>query len=90
MVQGRAAQPHLAWELDRPEDFDGRTADATPAEVAGTLLATADASRHLDHLAGIADLGVDRIYLHHVGTEQDAFIDEFGERVLPALKGASG
>ncbi|GAA1515528.1 putative non-F420 flavinoid oxidoreductase [Agromyces terreus] len=78
--------PHLAWELDRPEDFDDRTADATPEEVAGSLIASADTGRHLAHLAGIAELGVDRIYLHHVGTRQDAFIDAFGEHVLPQLK----
>ncbi|KQM83207.1 TIGR03885 family FMN-dependent LLM class oxidoreductase [Agromyces sp. Leaf222] len=81
--------PHLAWELDRPEDFDARTADATPEQVAGTLIASADTGRHLDHLAGIAELGVDRIFLHHVGTKQDAFIDTFGERVLPQLKEAA-
>ncbi|GAA1832695.1 TIGR03885 family FMN-dependent LLM class oxidoreductase [Agromyces salentinus] len=79
---------HLAWELDRPEDFDARTADATPDQVAGTLLASADTGRHLDHLAGIAELGVDRIFLHHVGTRQEGFIDAFGEHVLPQLKGA--
>ena len=77
---------HVAWELDRPEAFDERTADATPEQVAATLEVSSDPARHLDHLAGIADLGVDRIYLHHVGTEQDAFIDTFGEHVLPALK----
>jgi probable non-F420 flavinoid oxidoreductase len=77
---------HLSWELDRPEDFDARTADATLDDVAGTLLASSDTARHLDHLAGIAELDVDRIYLHHVGAEQDAFIDAFGEHVLPALR----
>ncbi|MGI9824028.1 TIGR03885 family FMN-dependent LLM class oxidoreductase [Agromyces sp. Marseille-Q5079] len=80
---------HLAWELDRPADFDALTADATPEKVAGTLLASADPGRHLEHLAGIAELGVERIFLHHVGTEQDAFIDTFGERVLPQLKAAA-
>lgn len=79
---------HLAWELDSPEAFDERTADATPEQVAETLVVSADPARHLDHLAGIADLGVDRIYLHHVGTEQHRFIDTFGERVLPALRSA--
>jgi hypothetical protein len=29
------------------------------------------------------DLGFDRIYLHHVGKEQERFLDVFGERVLP-------
>jgi len=79
---------HIAWELDSPEAFDERTADATPEQVAETLVVSADPARHLDHLAGIAELGVDRIYLHHVGTEQHRFIDTFGERVLPALRTA--
>ncbi|MFF2270869.1 TIGR03885 family FMN-dependent LLM class oxidoreductase [Agromyces sp. NPDC058136] len=80
---------HLAWELDRPEDFDARTAEATPTQVAETLLVSADPSRHLDHLLGIASLGVDRIYLHHVGTEQTRFIEVFGERVVPELEAVS-
>ncbi|UOQ88846.1 TIGR03885 family FMN-dependent LLM class oxidoreductase [Agromyces endophyticus] len=77
---------HLSWELERPEDFDARTADATPDEVAGTLVVSSDPSRHLDHLTRIAELGVDRIYLHHVGTEQAEFIDVFGDRVVPDLE----
>jgi probable non-F420 flavinoid oxidoreductase len=77
---------HQSWELDRPYAFDARTADATAEQVASTLLASGEPDRHLDHLAAIAELGVDRIYLHHVGTEQDAFITTFGEHVLPALK----
>jgi probable non-F420 flavinoid oxidoreductase len=80
---------HLAWELERPEDFDARTADATPEQVAGTLLASADTGRHLDHLAGIAELGVERIFLHHVGARQESFIDAFGEHVLPELRSAA-
>ena len=32
-----------------------------------------------------AELGFDAIYLHHVGKEQRAFIEAFGEHVLPRL-----
>ena len=77
---------HLAWELDTPQAFDERTADATPEQVAETLVVSSDTGRHLDHLLEIAELGVDRIYLHHVGTEQGRFVDTFGERVLPTLR----
>lgn len=79
----------LAWELDTPQAFDERTADATPEDVAQTVQVSADPARHLAKLAELAELGFDRIYLHHVGTEQDAFIDTFGEHVLPALKAVS-
>jgi hypothetical protein len=80
--------PHQAWELATPEAFDERTADADPSDVAKTLLASSDLSRHLDALLEIAELGVDRIYLHHVGQEQRGFIDAFGEHVLPELSTA--
>lgn len=30
---------------------------------------------------------VDGVYLHHVGQEQDGFIEAFGENVLPKLRG---
>jgi len=76
----------LAWELDTPEAFDERTADATPDDVAETVQVSSDPAHHLAKLAELAELGFDRIYLHHVGTDQDAFIDTFGEHVLPELK----
>jgi probable non-F420 flavinoid oxidoreductase len=76
----------LAWELDTPEAFDERTADATPDDVAETVQVSSEPAHHLAKLAELAELGFDRIYLHHVGTDQDAFIDTFGEHVLPELK----
>ena len=33
----------------------------------------------------IAQLGVDSLFLHHVGTDQRRFIDAFGERVVPEV-----
>lgn len=33
--------------------------------------------------ARYAELGFDEIYLHHVGQEQDEFIDAFADHVLP-------
>lgn len=35
--------------------------------------------------AEYAELGFDEIALHHVGQEQDEFIDAFGAKVLPEL-----
>ena len=36
-----------------------------------------------------AELGFERIYVHHVGKEQRAFIEFFGERVLPNFAGSA-
>ena len=43
-------------------------------------------ARHVDVLRELAELGFDEIYLHHVGREQERFIDAFGEHVLPELR----
>ncbi|MFE6255752.1 TIGR03885 family FMN-dependent LLM class oxidoreductase [Agromyces sp. NPDC057865] len=74
------------WEIDRPEAFDAATADATPDDVARTVQVSSDPARHLAKLAELVDAGADRVFLHHVGTEQDEFIDVFGEHVVPELK----
>ena len=47
---------------------------------------SSDPARHLAKLAELVDVGADRVFLHHVGTEQDEFIDVFGEQVVPELK----
>jgi hypothetical protein len=50
---------------------------------------SSDLGRHTAWLAQFAGLGFDEIALHHVGQEQDAFIDAFGSKVLPQLKAAA-
>jgi hypothetical protein len=54
-------------------------------DVAETVLISADPSQHVKWLRELADLGVDAIYVHHVGKEQDRFLDVFGEQVLPEV-----
>jgi probable non-F420 flavinoid oxidoreductase len=77
--------PPDCWDIAYPEVFDARVADAAPDEVTGAVQVSADPAAHLDRLADLVALGFDRVFLHHVGREQDAFIDVFGERVVPEL-----
>ena len=57
-----------------------------PEEVRGAVRGSPDLGQHREWLAEYAELGFDEIYLHHVGQEQAAFIDAFGEKVLPELR----
>ncbi|CAA9234827.1 MAG: Similar to F420-dependent glucose-6-phosphate dehydrogenase, Mext_1273 family [uncultured Acidimicrobiales bacterium] len=77
----------LAWDLATPEEFDARTADVTPEEVRKQVCVSADLGVHLDWLQQIAALGVDEIFVHHVGRaeHQKPFIDAFASDVLPEL-----
>jgi alkanesulfonate monooxygenase SsuD/methylene tetrahydromethanopterin reductase-like flavin-dependent oxidoreductase (luciferase family) len=52
----------------------------------GSVLISADLKRHIGWLEQFVELGFDAIYLHHVGVEQQEFIEMFGEHVLPELR----
>ena len=75
----------LAWDLTLPAQFDAATAHVRPEDVEGSVLVSSDTGRHVKWLRELIDLGVDEITIHHVGQEQDRFIETFGEHVLPEV-----
>lgn len=75
----------LAWNLATPAQFDSAAKFVRPEDLDDTVLISSDFSWHIDRLTEVAELGFDRIYLHHVGQEQNDFIRAFGENVLPKL-----
>ncbi|HEY3437024.1 MAG TPA: TIGR03885 family FMN-dependent LLM class oxidoreductase [Actinotalea sp.] len=77
--------PPVCWDLATPAHFDVASSHVRPEDVARSVRISEDLDQHAAWLAEYAGLGFDEIYLHHVGTEQAAFIDAFGERVLPQL-----
>jgi probable non-F420 flavinoid oxidoreductase len=77
--------PPAAWDLDSPAAFDNATAQIPPEVMHESVLVSADPARHVARLTELVDLGVDEIYVHHVGQDQDEFLDVFGEKVLPQL-----
>ncbi|NMR20284.1 TIGR03885 family FMN-dependent LLM class oxidoreductase [Cellulomonas fimi] len=81
--------PPACWDLDSPAAFDVVSENVTEQQVRDTVMVSSDLGALTAYLADLADLGFDRMYLHHVGQQQDAFIDAFGEHVLPQLRSAS-
>ncbi|MGN9777720.1 TIGR03885 family FMN-dependent LLM class oxidoreductase [Micromonospora sp. H33] len=75
----------LGWELATPAEFAEATAYVRPEDMRAHVLVTADPGRHAQWLREYADLGFDEIHLHHVGRDQDRFLEIFGTRVLPEL-----
>ncbi|WP_067471725.1 TIGR03885 family FMN-dependent LLM class oxidoreductase [Actinomadura hibisca] len=78
--------PPVCWDLEMTDHFDEVSRNVTPEQVAGVVNVSADLGRHAARLREYAELGFDNVMLHHVGQEQDAFIDAFGAEVLPQLK----
>ncbi len=77
--------PPVCWDLETAEHFDVVGENVTVEQVKQTVNVSADLDEHTDLLRGYADLGFERIYLHHVGQQLGDFIETFGAKVLPRL-----
>ena len=74
------------WELRTPEEFDTATRFVRPEDMREAVWISSDLGWHAERIAELAELGFDEIQLHQVGRNQRAFVEAFGERVLPALR----
>jgi probable non-F420 flavinoid oxidoreductase len=78
-------EPPLCWDIATVEEFDQAAKHVRPEDMHGSVLISADPARFTGWLREAADVGFDEIYIHHVGQEQTAFLDCFGDHVLPEL-----
>jgi probable non-F420 flavinoid oxidoreductase len=77
--------PPVCWDLETVEAFDVISKDVPPEQVRQTVRVSSDLGQHAEWLQEYIAQGWDELYLHFVGKEQAAFIDAFGEHVLPQL-----
>ena len=81
--------PPVCWDLDTARGLRrGQRARHARARSRRSSTSPPTSARTPRWLAEYAELGFDKIYLHHVGQEQDAFIDAFGEQGPPPACGA--
>ncbi|MFC8681295.1 TIGR03885 family FMN-dependent LLM class oxidoreductase [Microbacterium ureisolvens] len=80
--------PPLAWDLEQPEDFDAAVGEVDEAKLRQAVLVDPDPISLAERIAELAAIGFDRVYLHHVGREQDYFLDAASSGILPRLKEA--
>ena len=81
--------PPVPWDLETPRHFDVVGQDVTEEQVRGAVLVSSDPGQHAEWLHDLVSLGFDEVYLHHVGQEQQRFIETFAEKVLPELRSAT-
>lgn len=81
-----AAGGDLNWNLARPADFDRIGAVMTEESLRKSVAISADLGQHRQWIADLAALDIASVQLHNVGQNQEAFIDVFGEEVLPAVR----
>lgn len=73
-------------DIRNPEDFEAMAKLVKPEHFKNRVLMTADLDKHVEYVQHFIDLGFDEVYIHNVNREQSAFIDAYGESVIPKLK----
>lgn len=79
--------PPVCWDLELPAHFDEASRHVRPDDVRGSVLVSDDPAWHRDRLAELVDVGFDGVWIHHVGQEQDRFLDTFGSHVVEHVRG---
>jgi probable non-F420 flavinoid oxidoreductase len=79
--------PPVSWDLDHIDHFEEVSKHVAPEDLRGSVEVSADLGYHAAWLADVIDMGFDGVWIHHVGQEQRAFLEAFGDKVLPHVKG---
>jgi probable non-F420 flavinoid oxidoreductase len=74
---------------EQPEAFAARAEHVDDATLGRAVVVCTDLVRLRDAIAGYVDLGFDEVYVHHVGTDVERFIDAFAEAVLAGRERAA-
>jgi coenzyme F420-dependent glucose-6-phosphate dehydrogenase len=79
-------QGSVLGDLPTTEHFDAVAEFVKPEDLKQMVRISADPKRHLDWIKRDMELGFERITLHNVNLNQQEFIADFGESVLPFLR----
>jgi coenzyme F420-dependent glucose-6-phosphate dehydrogenase len=71
-----------------PDEIDELSAGIQREDVAQRVRVSEQLDRHVDWLKGDEELGFDAVYIHNVNRRQSEFIEAFGKKVIPRVKGA--
>ena len=72
----------LLTELRTPREFDQAGKHVRPEDMDEMIRISSSPEQHVEWIAGDLALGFEEIILHNVNTNQEEFIDAFGEKVL--------
>ena len=75
----------VTQQLRTAEEYDELGEEIQPEHVEENVRVSADLDEHVDWIENDFELDADRVILHNVNTNQEAFVDAFAEEVLPSF-----
>jgi coenzyme F420-dependent glucose-6-phosphate dehydrogenase len=79
----------LSAELPLPRHFEQAASVTEPADLRGSALIGTNVETYLSKFEELESAGYTHVFLHQVGTDQDAFFRFASERLLPAVRSRS-
>ncbi|HEX2221756.1 MAG TPA: LLM class F420-dependent oxidoreductase, partial [Candidatus Limnocylindria bacterium] len=76
----------LSQELALPKHFEQASQLVTPEMLAEQTPVGPDVARHVESVREFVDAGVDNVYIHQVGPDQEGFFRFFRDELRPALE----
>ena len=73
----------VTQELRTPAEYDELGAEIDEGQVEENVRVSSDLEAHVEWIETDLKLDVDRVYLHNVNANQEAFIADFGDDVVP-------
>ena len=80
-----AIKGELSQELPIPGHFEQATKHVTEDDIAQAIPCGPDPERHLNAIREYVTAGIEHIYVHQVGPDQDGFIRFYQKEILPQL-----
>ena len=77
-----ALKGDLSQELALPLHFEQASQNVTPDDVAETVVCGPDPGRYREQIAQYTDAGLDHIYFHQVGPDQEGFFRFARDHIL--------
>jgi G6PDH family F420-dependent oxidoreductase len=81
-----AVPGELSQELPLPRHFEQAVSMVTEDDVAQSIICGPDPARHLEAIQKFLDVGIDHVYVHQVGPDQEGFFNFYREHILPRFR----
>jgi coenzyme F420-dependent glucose-6-phosphate dehydrogenase len=72
----------LSQELPTPAHFEQAVQLVTEEKVAESIVCGPDPKKHLDQIRAYVDAGIDHVYVHQIGPDQEGFIRFYATEIL--------
>ena len=75
----------LSQELPLPRHFEQATKIVREEDITSAIVCGPDPHKHRQAIQQYLDAGIEHVYLHQVGPDQDGFFQFYRKEILPAF-----